>query len=77
MSTVGANDTGALTNNYGSTTMTKNSGSGSWVGDENGKDGANCAATPIETWWETIAMAATWDWSSIWKVTSGKYPTFM
>ena len=64
---------GKLTNNHGSTAMTRTP-SGSWSDKTAiGIDGADCDAIPTKAWWETTS-ALDWDWGSIWAVSDGSYP---
>ena len=68
---------GTRENNYGSRTMTENSVPGSWSDSAGGIDGADCDAKPPEAWWKdrsTINLG--WNWSSIWDLVDGEYPTF-
>ena len=71
---------GTLTYNYANSSMAYYDGAtllpsfpiaGGGLTHENGAD---CDAVPTATWWTTTS-ALGWDWTAIWQVTAGSYPT--
>jgi len=59
-------------NNYGSTAIVA-APVGAWVSDASDKDGANCSARPVESWWKDTSVwligsgVSAWDFINIWQ----------
>ena len=79
---VGQNISAGLTNNYGSTAMTRDPDA-YWNPQANGLDGANCNEKPDDTtfWrpssnWSTADGGTPWDFANIWIIGADNYPNF-